>query len=97
MSADKEQLAIALEYGQNDAPVVTASGRAELAEAIIEAAKSAGIPIHTDADLTGLLTLLEVDEAIPESLYRVVAEVLAYSYWIRGMKPGDEKEAGSSS
>lgn len=93
---EREQLAIALEYGKNDAPIVTASGRGELAEAIIAAAKEFGIPIHTDADLTGLLSLLEVEQAIPESLYRVVAEVLAYSYWIRGMKPGDENRSSDN-
>jgi flagellar biosynthesis protein len=87
----KESIAIALEYGQNEAPVVTATGRGELAKKIIEAARQAGVPIHRDEDLTALLAMLEMEQEIPESLYRVVAEVLAYSYWIRGMKPGDEK------
>ena len=88
----KESIAITLEYGQNDAPVVTAKGRGELAKKIIEAARQAGVPIHRDEDLTALLEMLEMDQEIPESLYRVVAEVLAYSYWIRGMKPGDERQ-----
>ena len=88
----KESIAIALEYGQNEAPVVTAKGRGELAKKIIEAARQAGVPIHRDEDLTALLEMLEMDQEIPESLYRVVAEVLAYSYWIRGMKPGDERQ-----
>ena len=87
----KESIAIALEYGQNETPVVTATGRGELAKKIIEAARQAGVPIHRDEDLTALLAMLEMEQEIPESLYRVVAEVLAYSYWIRGMKPGDEK------
>ena len=87
----KESIAITLEYGQNDAPVVTAKGRGELAKKIVEAARQAGVPIHRDEDLTALLAMLEMEQEIPESLYRVVAEVLAYSYWIRGMKPGDEK------
>jgi len=39
-----------------------------------------------------LLSILELDEAIPEELYQIVAEVLAYSYWLRGMKPGEEKQ-----
>ena len=91
MREDKEQVAVAIEYGLNDAPVVTASGRGELAKEIIETAQKAGVPIHEDKDLVSLLSMLELDEQIPESLYRVVAEVLVYSYWLRGMKPGDEK------
>ncbi|NRP28709.1 Flagellar biosynthetic protein FlhB [Marinobacterium sp. xm-d-420] len=88
----KESIAIALEYGQNEAPVVTAKGRGELAKKIIEAARQAGVPIHRDEDFNALLEMLEMDQEVPESLYRVVAEVLAYSYWIRGMKPGDERQ-----
>jgi flagellar biosynthesis protein len=91
MSEDKEQVAVAIEYGLNDAPVVTASGRGDLAKEIIETAQRAGVPIHEDKDLVALLSMLELDKQIPESLYRVVAEVLVYSYWLRGMKPGDEK------
>jgi flagellar biosynthesis protein len=59
---------------------------------IIDAAREAGVHIHKDEDLVGLLSLLELNDAIPESLYAVVAEVLAYSYWLKGMKPGDEKK-----
>ena len=91
MNKEKEKVAVAIEYGQNETPIVSASGRGELAQKIIDAAHKAGIPIHKDEDLVGLLSILELDEAIPKELYQVVAEVLAYSYWLRGMKPGDEK------
>ena len=91
MNKVKEQIAVAIEYGLNETPIVSASGRCELAQKIIDAAHKAGIPIHKDEDLVGVLSILELDEAIPKELYQVVAEVLAYSYWLRGMKPRDEK------
>ena len=97
MSNPKEQVAVAIEYGLNDAPVVSASGHGELAAKIIEAANNAGVPIHHDEDLVALLSMLELDQEIPEVLYRVVAEVLAYSYWLRGMRPGDEKKRAGDS
>jgi len=93
MKKEKEQVAVAIEYGLNETPVISASGRGELAQKIIDAAHEAGVPIHKNEDLTGLLSILELEEAIPEELYKVVAEVLAYSYWLRGMKPGDEKKS----
>jgi flagellar biosynthesis protein len=92
----KEQIAVALEYGLNEAPVVTASGRGDFAQEIIEKAQQAGVPIHQDEDLVELLSMLEISQEIPESLYRLIAEVLVYSYWLRGMKPGDEKKRGNA-
>ena len=92
MNKEKDQVAVAIEYGLNETPIISASGRGELAQKIIDAAHKAGIPIHKEEDLVGLLSILELDEAIPEELYKVVAEVLAYSYWLRGMRPGDEKQ-----
>ena len=93
MSIDSTTVAVAIEYGMNEVPVVKARGTGKLAEMIIDAAREAGVHIHKDEDLVGLLSLLELNDAIPESLYTVVAEVLAYSYWLKGMRPGDEKKA----
>jgi flagellar biosynthesis protein len=90
-SQPKEQIAVALEYGLNEAPVVTASARGGFAEEIIQKAIKAGVPVHQDEDLVELLSMLEISQEIPESLYRLIAEVLVYSYWLRGMKPGDER------
>jgi flagellar biosynthesis protein len=85
--------AIAIEYGNNPTPIIVAKGKDELAQQIIDAAVAAGIPIKKDEELTALLGLLDVDEDIPRSLYTLVAEVLVYTYWLKGMKPGDEKTA----
>ena len=82
--------AIALHYDEkNSAPIpkVTATGQNEIAQQIIELAKEHGIPIHEDPDLAVLLSQLELYEDIPESLYRVVAEVLAFAYIVSGKKP----------
>jgi flagellar biosynthesis protein len=83
--------AIAIEYGNNEAPVVVAKGKDEFAQQIIDAAVAAGVPIKKDEELAALLGLLDIDEHIPRSLYTLVAEVLVYTYWLKGMKPGDEK------
>jgi flagellar biosynthesis protein len=83
--------AIAIEYGNNEAPVVVAKGKDEFAQQIIDAAVAAGVPIKKDEELAALLGLLDIDQNIPRSLYTLVAEVLVYTYWLKGMKPGDEK------
>ena len=87
----KSLQAIAIEYGNNEAPVVVAKGKDEFAQQIIDAAVAAGVPIKKDEELAALLGLLDIDEHIPRSLYTLVAEVLVYTYWLKGMKPGDEK------
>lgn len=82
--------AIALHYNEknsNPIPEVTATGQDEIARQIIELAKEHGIPIHEDPDLAILLSQLELYENIPESLYQVVAEVLAFAYIVSGKKP----------
>ena len=83
--------AIAIEYGNNPVPLVVAKGKDDLAQQIIDAAIAAGVPIKKDEELAALLGLLDIDEQVPRSLYTLVAEVLVYTYWLKGMKPGDEK------
>lgn len=83
--------AIAIEYGNNPVPLVVAKGKDDLAQKIIDAAVAAGVPIKKDEELSALLGLLDIDEQVPRSLYTLVAEVLVYTYWLKGMKPGDEK------
>ena len=83
--------AIAIEYGNNPVPLVVAKGKDDLAQKIIDAAVAAGVPIKKDEELTALLGLLDIDEQVPRSLYTLVAEVLVYTYWLKGMKPGDEE------
>jgi flagellar biosynthesis protein len=83
--------AVALEYGQHRAPVVVAKGSEEMAQAIIEEAQRQGVYIAQDPQLLALLYKLELDQEIPEQLYAAVAVILSWAYWLKGMKPGDEK------
>ena len=44
-----------------------------------------------DPQLLALLARLELGEEIPPQLYTAVAVVLSWAYWLKGMRPGDEK------
>lgn len=83
--------AIALEYGKNRAPVVTAKGEEEAAMAMIAQARAYGIYVTEDPKLLALLSRLQVDQEIPPELFTAVSVILAWVYWLRGMRPGDEK------
>ena len=90
--AFRSREAVALAYGKRDAPVVTAKGRDELAEAIIAEAKRQGVYVTEDKELVAALSRLDLEQEIPRDLYVAVAVVLSWAYWLRGMKPGDEKQ-----
>ena len=79
---DTQKKAIAIKYDkeQGDAPVVLASGKGQIAEQIIKAAREAGLEITQDADLAELLAKVPVGTEIPVELYQAVAEVLAFVY-----------------
>jgi flagellar biosynthesis protein len=83
--------AVALEYGQNSAPVVVAKASDELAERLIAEAERQGVYVTRDPQLLALLSELEIDQEIPERLYTAVAIILSWAYWLRGLQPGDEK------
>ena len=86
-----EKEAIALEYGQNLTPIVSAKGEAELAEVIINEAKRQGIYIAEDPKLLAALAQLDINEEIPEELFTAVAVILSWAYWLKDMEPGEEK------
>jgi flagellar biosynthesis protein len=77
-----KNLAISLKYngGSNHAPKVTAKGQGWVAEKIIAMAEQQNIPIRKDKDLVALLEKIDVGREIPESLYKLVAELLAWVY-----------------
>jgi flagellar biosynthesis protein len=87
-NADKYSKAVALAYkpGLDRAPKVTAKGRGKVAEKIIELARQNHLAIHEDPDLVEALSLMDLNEEIPESLYIVVAELLAFLYSVNGKK-----------
>ncbi len=84
--------AVALEYGLNSAPMLTAKGDADVAEDIIAEARRRGVYVAEDPELLALLSRLELGEEIPPQLYTAVAVVLSWAYWLKGMRPGDEKK-----
>jgi len=83
--------AIALEYGKNTTPVVTAKGDAELAQKIIDEAQRHGVYVAEDPQLLALLSRIDIDKEIPPELFTAVAVILSWVYWLKGMRPGDEK------
>lgn len=79
--ADKEvKEAAALSYSSdsNRAPKLVATGKGEIAEKIIEAAKNNDVPVYEDARLAHTLNRLQLGDEIPPELYEVVAEILVF-------------------
>jgi len=77
------RIAVALQYLATEAPapVVVAKGAGAIAQKIISLATESGVPIVENRPLAALLfNTVEVGQVIPETLYRAVAEVLAYVY-----------------
>jgi flagellar biosynthesis protein len=86
--------AIALNYDGQTAPTLSAKGDDELAETILSIAREAEVPIYENADLVRLLARLELGEAIPESLYRTIAEIIAFAWYLKGKCPAGFGEDG---
>jgi len=79
-------VAVALKYqkGLMKAPVVVAKGAGVFALRIKELAMQNNIPIVEKRELARFMyRFVEINDAIPESLYTAVAEVLAYVYRIK--------------
>jgi flagellar biosynthesis protein len=72
-----------------EAARVIAKGYGDLAEQVIAEARRHGIYVHDSPELVGLLMGLDLDQHVPDRLYDVVAELLA---WVAEM---DARSAGS--
>lgn len=83
--------AVALKYDGERAPVIAATGMHELAEEIVRIARENDVPLYENAELAGILARLSLNEEIPENLYRVIAEVLAFAFHIQGRTPEDAR------
>ena len=79
--------AIALSYDGHKAPTLAAKGDDELAQAIIELALKAQVPIYENAELSQWLSTLELGDEIPQALYITIAEILAFVYKLEGKEP----------
>ena len=76
----RQKFAVALQYelGTDAAPRVTAKGKGDVADRIVETAKAAGVHIEHNEPLAQSLSQLELDQQIPKELYRAVAEVIGF-------------------
>lgn len=73
--------AVALAYSEaRGAPRVVAQGKGLIAQEIIRRAGEAGLYVHQSSELVALLMQVDLDQEIPPSLYRAVAELLAWLY-----------------
>jgi flagellar biosynthesis protein FlhB len=82
--------AVALKYETNamSAPKVLAKGADLIALKIKEIAKSNDVPIVEDKPLAqALFKSVEIGDEIPEKLFHAVAQILAYIYKLRKLKP----------
>ncbi|MCX8042528.1 MAG: flagellar biosynthesis protein FlhB [Desulfobacterota bacterium] len=76
-------VAVALQYDRTrmEAPQVVAKGARLIAERIKQIAREHGVPIVENKPLAqSLYKMVDVGQTIPETLYKAVAEVLAYVY-----------------
>lgn len=93
--SSRKKSAVSLKYvpAEDKAPRVTAKGKGQVAENIIALAKKNNIPIKEDPDLVQVLSQVEVDREIPETLYQVVAELLAFIYQVNKDFPNQPPSA----
>ncbi|MEA3223195.1 MAG: EscU/YscU/HrcU family type III secretion system export apparatus switch protein [Thermodesulfobacteriota bacterium] len=84
----KRDKAVALRYkrGKDQAPKLTAKGQGKPAEKIMAIASAHNIPIREDKTLLDALYRLDINKEIPEELYQVVAEILAFVYRMNRLK-----------
>ncbi len=85
---DPNRLAIALAYDEaaGEAPRVVAKGRGAVAEKIIATAEEHGVIIQGSPTLAAALSKVELDESIPEELFKAVAEVIAFVLRAKGRR-----------
>ena len=76
----ERDVAAALRYrhGDDQAPMVVAVGRGDLAAKIKEIAAAEKVPVYRDSVLAQALVKLGAGTEIPEELYQTVAQVLVH-------------------
>ena len=86
-----EHFAVALSYDPtgDGAPLLLAKGSDFLAQRIREEAEKHGVEMFAAPPLARALYFsTEVDQAVPESLYLAVAQVIAYVFSLADVRPG---------
>ena len=87
--------AIALQYQHPGVPRVTAKGQGEVAERIIATARAAGVAVEENPALAEALAHVELDNDIPEALYKAVAQVIVFVLRASGQIPAGSVDPGT--
>lgn len=80
-------IAVALKYDGQSAPTITAKGRGDLAQEIIDLAIANDIPLDNNPELVKILSSIPLGDEIPEALYIAVAEIIAFAYLLSDKVP----------
>lgn len=86
-STSDPQQAIALRYDGKQSPYIAAKGYDHLAQHIIEQVKQQGGLIHQDPVLAQYLNSFDLNDHIPQELYLIIAELIAFSWYLNGKTP----------
>ncbi len=86
-------IAVALKYDGQNTPTITAKGRGDLAQEIIDLAIANDIPLDNNPELVKLLSSIPLGDEIPEALYVAVAEVIAFAYLLSDKMPDNVTES----
>lgn len=96
-SYEKASAAVAISYNEEKkSPFVSALGYESRAQAIIDMAKELGVYVHKDPVLLNELKALKEGEQVPEQLFQIIAEILAFSYLLQGKTPESYVRADGS-
>jgi flagellar biosynthesis protein len=88
----ERRTAVALEYAHPGVPRVTAKGSGDVAERIVATARAAGVPVEDNPALAAALAEVELDDEIPEALYRAVAQVILFVLRASGQLPSEAEK-----
>ena len=82
--SDRKKKAVALKYIHDlPAPFIMAKGQDSLAGRLIAIAKEHNISIVQKAELTETLFEFDLGTFIPEELYEIIAQLLAYIFMLQ--------------
>ena len=76
---EKKQKAVCLKYPEKTAaPFIAAKGQGFTAERMLEIARQNKIPVVENENLINVLSVENVGQIIPESLYEAIANIFAF-------------------
>lgn len=76
----KKAIALNYDIDIDHAPKIVAKGKGALASNIIKIAQDNDVPIKKDEDLIELLSAIDIDKEIPQSMYKAVSEIFSFIY-----------------